>query len=174
MIYREGMESFLKSLPVLLSVTLILTSWTRRHLLSFPRGEPYSGSLPKRPYSSCLRSILSEGSPYMSSPIHSSLLPSFVPFSSIVTSWSSQTPSKYTCHFDLLKVELKPASIACLILHGFSWRHLLVLLKKNMICIKRGIIDCYFQLCFFLFTCIKDLYHFFNDGIGIDSWWILK
>ena len=150
MIYREGMESFLKSLPVLLSVTLILTSWTRRHLLSFPRGEPYSGSLPKRPYSSCLRSILSEGSPYMSSPIHSSLLPSFVPFSSIVTSWSSQTPSKYTCHFDLLKVELKPASIACLYyIFSFSWRRILVLLKKNMICNKRGIIDCYFQLCFF-------------------------
>lgn len=143
MIYREGMESFLKSLPVLLSVTLILTSWTRRHLLSFPRGEPYSGSLPKRPYSSCLRSILSEGSPYMSSPIHSSLLPSFVPFSSIVTSWSSQTPSKYTCHFDLLKVELKPASIACLY-------YIVSLEGAYMICIKQGIIDCYFQPCFFL------------------------
>ena len=91
----EGMVSFPKSLPVLPSVTLIPTSWTKRRLLSFPRAGLYSGSLPKRPYSSCLRSILSEGSPYMSSPIHSSLLPSFVPFSSIVTSWSSQTPSKY-------------------------------------------------------------------------------
>ena len=89
--------SFLKSLPALPSVTLIPTSWTRRHLLSSPRAGQYSGSPPRRPYSSSLRSILYEGSPYMSSPIHSSLLPSFVPFSSIVTSWSSQTPSKY--HF---------------------------------------------------------------------------
>ena len=87
--------SFLRSLPALPSVTLIPTSWTRRHSLSSPRAGQYSGSPPRRPYSSSLRSILSEGSPYMSSPIHSSLLPSFVPFSSIVTSWSSQTPSKY-------------------------------------------------------------------------------
>ena len=87
--------SFPKSLPVLPSVTLIPTSWTKRRLLSFPRAGRYSGSLPKRPYSSCLRSILSEGSPYMFSPIHCSLLPSFVLFSSIVTSWLSQTPSKY-------------------------------------------------------------------------------
>ena len=91
----EGMVSFPKSLPVLPSVTLIPTSWTKRRLLSFPRAGRYSGSLPKRPYSSCLRSILSEGSPYMFSPIHCSLLPSFVLFSSIVTSWLSQTPSKY-------------------------------------------------------------------------------
>lgn len=82
----EGMVSFPKSLPVLPSVTLIPTSWTKRRLLSFPRAGRYSGSLPKRPYSSCLRSILSEGSPYMFSPIHCSLLPSFVLFSSIVTS----------------------------------------------------------------------------------------
>ena len=46
-------------------------------------------------YSSCLRSILSEGSSYMLSPIHCSFLPSFVLFSSIVMSWLSQTPSKY-------------------------------------------------------------------------------
>ena len=78
--------SFLKSLPALPSVTLIPTSWTRRHSLSSPRAGQYSGSPPRRPYSSSLRSILYEGSPYMSSPIHSSLLPSFVPFSSIVTS----------------------------------------------------------------------------------------
>ena len=91
--------SFLRSLPALPSVTLIPTSWTRRHSLSSPRAGQYSGSPPRRPYSSSLRSILSEGSPYMSSPIHSSLLPSFVPFSSIVTSWSSQTPSKYPFNY---------------------------------------------------------------------------
>ena len=98
--------SFLRSLPALPSVTLIPTSWTRRHSLSSPRAGQYSGSPPRRPYSSSLRSILSEGSPYMSSPIHSSLLPSFVPFSSIVTSWSSQTPSKY--HNSLPAHELLP------------------------------------------------------------------
>ena len=86
--------SFLRSLPALPSVTLIPTSWTRRHSLSFPRAGRYSGFPRRRPYCFSLRSIPYEGSPYMSSPIHSSLLPSFVPFSSIVTSWSSQTPSK--------------------------------------------------------------------------------
>ena len=99
--------SFLRSLPALPSVTLILTSWTRRHSLSSRRAGQYSGSPPRRPYSSSLRSILYEGSPYMSSPIHSSLLPSFVPFSSIVTSWSSQTPSKYHKLPPLLSIVLQ-------------------------------------------------------------------
>ena len=68
------------------SVTSTRITATGRPSSSYPRAGRSSGSLPRRPCSYCLRFILCEGSQSTCSPIRSSHLLSFVPFSSIVMS----------------------------------------------------------------------------------------